>query len=215
MTAKLKLVKNWGYDVNPDETSDANDGFIALAKINRLKGECTSRKSSDETLANKYDTWAHCLEEHGNVWGEKMHSLLYAHAGNLTANIADFINQIETLLDIHPRTKLYLTTRTTISAVRVSPWWVDSEDGKMKRALFGILLRWGRNHVVGGDIFETMNKSKYGPQLMNFMRLFLDGYTKFSEASVRTLQSEMHSGPFTQFGNKTEDEIKLNLYKET
>jgi hypothetical protein len=209
---KLKLIKNWTYDPG-DKYSLTDDGRFALAKINVKLGECTSRITNDEQMANKYGTFFRCREEFHNVWQDKMQSLLYCHNDGLTNNIADFIDKIENLLKIKNKSKIFSTDRGTISAIKVSPWWSDqSEDCHMKRQVFSLLLRWGRNHKIGNNVFETILNEKYGKEMMNFMRLFISGYTVFSDESLAISKEEMHSGIVFQFSHKSEEEIKQNLF---
>lgn len=207
---KLKLIKNWVYD--PQEQSKYKDGpgHFALAKINRLKGTVTSRITSDEDLAEHYHntTWFGCREEGHRVWTEKCHSIIFCHEGEQAELISEFINKIERILKIPAKeqTILFSTDRTTMSAVKSSDFWVSCP---MRRQIFSILLRAGRNHVIGDEVGTALSITKYTQLTKNAIELFLQGYNKFTKSCLDDLVEDFHCGFIHQFSNKSLEDCKL------
>lgn len=201
----LKLKKDWLYDPDNSKFRDG-DGAFSLALINRKEGVVKVRDTSDEELHEKYNhfPWKKCREQFNLCWNEKSTSLIYCHEGNLSESIGEFISKFETKLGLKELSQFYRTSYITMTAIKVSPFWVECP---IRRQLFTVLLRAGRNYQLGADIQTALDSTQYTQQLKSCIDLFLAGYHNFDQASKSYLEANFHNGIIWRFKNKTVEEI--------
>ncbi len=215
----LNLVKNWGYDINPNDENPESDGHFALAKIDKKAGTATSKLTDREDYIKQfnYGTFYHCREVFHKVFTEKDKSILYVHAGNLGETIEKFIHLVEELLNIPNKEKsqFFKTQRTTITPIRPAKFWLACP---MKRQVFSLLLRSGRNFDIVQDnnnIWPALKSSKNTKSVIPALEVFLGGHTKFDQKCLDILKANHHHGFCHIFSNKSPDEIKnIWLFKE-
>jgi hypothetical protein len=212
----FKLIRNWGYDVNPNDENPESDGHFALGLICKKNQTITSKLTDRKDYIEQfgYGTFYKCREVFHKVFTEKDKSILYVHEGNLSDNIAEFINKIEDILFFPKKDQSQFfkaKQRTTITGIRPAKFWLVCP---MRRQLFSLLLRSGRNHVLGYPIIVALQNSKYTKETFPAINLFLEGYTKFHQKTLDILAADHHKGFVFSFSGKSEEQIKdILLFK--
>lgn len=136
---------------------------------------CVDFKKDDGTLVAK--EWFYCREYFHN-YSQGIRSLLFCHIKCRGKNIAAFINRVEEMVGVSPRSKFGPTQRYDISWIKISPWWSTTS---MRRSLFTILIRCGQFYNYRKDNFdEALLSSRYTRQTEFAVRRFLSGHTKYT-----------------------------------
>lgn len=186
----------------------ATNGYFALALIDRKEGYAETRVSKDEKLQNRYygKVFFKCREEFGNVFLADCKSIAYVHNAAFTPVIRDFMSQVEDKLNISAKEKslFFETSNEKISAIRVSPFWLNCP---MRRQAFTLFLRAGLNHKLEVDIQEAINQYPFSKGILPFFELFLEGYSVFGEKTVKKLEADMHHGVVFNFKNVLREHI--------
>lgn len=184
------------------------NGFFALGLIDRKKQLAENRWTDDEKLQNRYGTLARkCREEFANLFQEDCKSIVYCHAQDKYESLSAFINLVEAQLNIpdKQKTQVFSTQINTISAIRVSPFWLNCS---MRRQLFTMIIRAGAIHYKKDQsIIDTFKQYALGKTSIEGIELFLNGYYNFTDESRNILAGDMHKGAAFQFQNKSKEEL--------
>lgn len=211
----LQLTKNWRYEPG-NEFSQEGDGYFALGLIDKKLGTATSKLTDRQDYIDSfgYGTWYKCREQFHKVFTEKDKSILYVHAGNLTPNIAEFITKIENVIGIarKEQTECFLTQRTTITAIRPAKFWLSCP---MRRQIFSLILRSGRNHIIGNDYSVALLNSKYSKETFHIINLFISGYNTFNQKCLDILEDNHHHGFYHQFNGVTVEQARNVLLTQS
>lgn len=208
---KLNLIKNWGYSF--DETDDS-DGYLSLGLIDKSKGTATSKLTDNEDLQHfNYPAFHKCRETFGKVFTDKTRSILYSHGGSQRANIVEFFSKIEDAIGISLKEKsqFFETQRTTVTPIRPAKFWLVCP---LRRQIFTLLLRSGRNHILGNNYEIALQNSKYTKETFNILQLFISGYNQFHNSCLEKLAGDHHNGFFAQFHDLQIENVKnILLFK--
>lgn len=122
-------------------------------------------------------SWFHCRELfHSQLvfrfWSKDFY---FSHPKTKREDIADFIEQIETKLNVKERTKFYRTNMPTIMYVNPSSFW----NNRMRFSLFTIFMRASLLHEKDKLYNEAINKNKYLCDTRRAVEMFLDGQTRY------------------------------------
>lgn len=148
--------------------------------------------------------WHNCRD----IFNRQLFNLdlfFYATDVGQARHVAHFLNKIEEMLNIEPRSEFGPTQRKCIMWIRPSKWWTYRV---MRRSLFTILLRAGREYLVAQDNFEHVIKSeKYLDNTRYAFDRFLSGHTHYTGKN---------RGWYKQFYeyNLSKDEIDKLLIKK-
>jgi len=189
-------------------------GFkLSLGLIDKKEKTAESRLSEDENLANKYGYFRACLEEANRCFTRpEDKSMIFHGHPNRSINIRNLISYFEDKLNLKIKSQVFATNIETITAIRISPFWMDC---RLKKTLLFILIRAGQEfkvNVPAGTLEHVafaslLGSQDYLPKLKNMIELFLDGYTKFNQTCLDILDSDFHKGIVFQFQDKSKDEI--------
>lgn len=94
--------------------------------------------------------WYNCRE----IWHYELKDVplfFFSHLTGKTRAVAAFMQKVEDILDVTPRSHYGPTQRKTICWVEPSSWWTRLA---MRRSLFTILLRVGQHYKTEEDNFE-------------------------------------------------------------
>lgn len=185
-------------------------GFkFSLGAIDKKERVCWSRVSEDEALANKYGFWRACLEEVGNFFRSEDKSLIFHGHPDRAANIKNFINFIEEKLNLDKKCEVFETDVETITAIRVSQFWLDCP---LRRCMLLNFIRAGQDFAtVNEESFQNLlNSNNYFSKTKPMLDLFFDGYVIFSKICLETFTANFHRGPVAQFLNLTSEQILSN-----
>lgn len=121
--------------------------------------------------------WIGCRD----VWHYQLRDLplfFYSHGVGETNNIIAFMEKIETMVNVQPRSHFGPTQRKTVMWIEPSRWWTH---WAMRRSLFTILLRVARKYHVSKDNFEdALFSEPYTESTEYAVRRFLKGYTHYT-----------------------------------
>ena len=126
---------------------------------------------------HKLDHWFYCRDLFHNVsWNLKI--FFFSHKWKRGASVAAFMEKIEEMVNVEPRSEYGPTQNEKIMWVKPSPWWTKYG---MRRSLFTILLRAALTYVSSKDNFdEAIQYEKYLQQTPYALKRFLSGYTKYA-----------------------------------
>lgn len=126
---------------------------------------------------HKIDHWFYCRDIFHNVlWNLKI--FFFSHRSNKCLSIIAFMQKIETILDVQPRTEFGPTQIKTIMWIKPSVWWTKQG---MRRSLFTILLRAGMKYSKSKDNFdEAINSEKYLQTTTYAFKRFMSGNTRYT-----------------------------------
>jgi hypothetical protein len=118
--------------------------------------------------------WYYCRE----LFHRQLRNLnlfFFSHDSEKGCCIAAFMQRVEDLLDVQPRSDFGPTQRKTIMWVEPSRWWTAKA---MRRSLFTILLRAGSEYSPEKDNFdEALFSDPYTMSTKYAVNRFLDGNT--------------------------------------
>lgn len=135
------------------------------------------RSKSKEAERYKVGQWHYCRELfHGQL--QNLDIFFFSHNVGKGHCIASFIDKIETMIDVYPKTKFGPTQRKTIMWIEPSRWWTAKG---MRRSLFTILLRCGNAYSFNKDNFdEALLSDPYVIETEYAVRRFLNGNTQYT-----------------------------------
>lgn len=147
---------------------------VAQGSFSKVKRSYTEEDCQDEVWTANH--WFFCRE-----WFQQ-HSqgvtrILYSHRKNQTEDIARFIRKVENKLKLPIKTKIGPTQRTTISWIKVVPFWTRSG---MRRSFFTMMLRCGQNYDWEENNFEeALFSIRYTHGTKYAVSKFLSGHTSY------------------------------------
>jgi len=120
--------------------------------------------------------WYYCRELfHAQL--KSLNLFFFSHEIDKGQSIALFLQKIEDILDVQPRSKFGPTQRKTIMWIEPSGWWTNRS---MRRSLFTILLRSASEYEPEKDNFEeALWSDPYSMATKYAVNRFLDGYTTY------------------------------------
>jgi hypothetical protein len=134
---------------------------------------CGSFARVEQDTADKF---VYCRDYFHLRDSETPNQLLFLHRNNKTEAIADFIYQIEDVLEVKEKTQFSPTQRSNILWIGVSPWWQTV----MRSSLLTILLRASQNY----NQRSGLEKALFGIDLTRYseysVRRFMNGYTTYT-----------------------------------
>jgi hypothetical protein len=126
---------------------------------------------------HKVDNWFYCRDIfHGILWNLKI--FFFSHPKGKGRRVAAFMQKIEEIIDVQPRSEYGPTQIMTFMWIRPSVWWTKYG---MRRSLFTILLRAGLNYIPSKDNFkEAARSEKYLGKTPYAFERFISGFTKYA-----------------------------------
>lgn len=166
------------------------------------------------------NTWHKCREQFAPFWKPEVDGFFFSHeSGHLTRQgIADFVCRAEKVLELEGESTFSPTTIPTISWVEPHGFWKQCF---MRRSLFTVLLRAGRQYKIDLDNFEeALYSEKYLNETKTAVMRFLFGFTTFNVTAARTIvnhsldPNSSISGWYSVFCGRTESHVKAMLTKQ-
>ena len=96
---------------------------------------------------HKVDHWFYCRDIFHNIlWNLKI--FFFSHGWKRGSSVIAFMEKVEDMLDVQPRSEYGLTQVERVMWVKPSVWWTKYG---MRRSVYTILLRAGLNYVASKD----------------------------------------------------------------
>ena len=126
---------------------------------------------------HKVDHWFYCRDIFHNIlWNLKI--FFFSHGWKRGSSVIAFMEKVEDMLDVQPRSEYGLTQVERVMWVKPSVWWTKYG---MRRSVYTILLRAGLNYVASKDNFDkAIESEKYLQQTPYAIQRFLSGCTKYT-----------------------------------
>lgn len=180
-----------------------NNKYITIRPKAGTFGMVKEKKVKNYLDKWEIEKWVSCRDAFQSE-SSNIKKFLFVQGLNKGLNVIAFIDKVEIILGVHPKTCMGLTQRKDIIWIEPSSWWTKSG---MRRSLFTILLRAGRNYKRSKDNFkEALFSIEYTKDTKFAVERFLNGYTKYQGRT---------SGWLNQFSwcEPSEDRIKQLLVK--
>lgn len=204
--------------------------MISAFAETKLLNEMVMQPKTGNFAIDKEDvknlSWQHCRETFGDQFTENTPSLYFCHGADQSEAVASFISKVEDVLHIsameireerHPLffsncepTVFAKTNRNNIIWVKPSKFWMSVA---MRRSLFTVLLRCGRQYNPKADNFqEALYSDNYIVNTKDAVKRFLFGFTDFITDEVAFGNGRRtNKGWVNCFQNKSVDEIRKQL----
>jgi hypothetical protein len=158
----------------------------------------------DGTLVAK--EWLYCREYFQDE-SNGIKRMLFCHTSHRCKNIAAFIYNVESKLNLKEKTIIGPTQRYNISWIRVSSWWTKTS---MKRSFFTILLRCGVNYKIKQDNFnDALFSVIYTKHTENAVKRFMEGNTRYT-GKKKGWYNQFYWGGGNRANFKTPDQQEVN-----
>jgi hypothetical protein len=137
----------------------------------------TSARSGYFAVDQEHIYFEGCRERFATHWNSRTKAIFFKHNPGAGKNIAAFIHKTEKIVNANMESKFALTNMDEVLWVAPSRFWMQC---KMKRSLFTILLRAGRNYHIDSDNYEgALFGDSYANKTRQAIMRFLFGYTKY------------------------------------
>jgi len=156
------------------------------------------------------EKWVSCRDAFQSE-SSNIKKFLFVQGLNKGLNVIAFIDKVEMILNVIPSTFMGITQRKDVIWVEPSSWWTKSG---MRRSLFTILLRAGRNYKRSKDNFkEALFSIEYTKDTRFAVERFFDGHTKYQGRATGWL-NQFTSNRIVHFGKPDHNErVKQLLVK--
>lgn len=136
---------------------------------------CRAKEVRDERY--QAGQWYYCRELfHGQLYN--LNLFFFSHDNNKQNCISTFMQKVEDILDVQPRSKFGPTQRKKIMWIEPSKWWTVRS---MRRSLFTILLRAGNQYILSKKNFEeALYSDPYTMSTRYAVERFLAGHTVYT-----------------------------------
>lgn len=158
--------------------------------------------------SEKEIAWQHCREEFSLQFLESTPTILFSCRSGDQPKIAGLFSKLEEILENSGKTIVEKTNLSYVVAVHVSEFWRSCP---MKRSLFTLLLRAGRNYNLETDNFEqALYATSYLKNTITALQRFLFGFTKYISPPPSPVYSPIsyRIGWFETFKNLRPDQIR-------
>lgn len=162
-----------------------------------------SKSKGIENGRHRVGTWYYCRDLfHAQLYN--LNLFFFSHEPTKGHCIAAFIDRIEDMLDVHPRSLFGPTQRKSIMWIEPSRWWTVRS---MRRSLYTILLRVGSKYSLNKENFESaLFSDPYTIDTKYAINRFLDGYTTYTGKKKGWYNQFFQ----TKLDNKEIDELLIN-----
>jgi hypothetical protein len=121
--------------------------------------------------------WCTCRDLfHSRLYNLKL--FFFSHQTGKGRSVSEFMQKVESILEIKNRSEYGATQRKTIMWIKPSYWWTQRA---MRRSLYTILLRAGNGYSPSKDNFEeALFSNFYTTKTQYAVRRFLAGNTIYT-----------------------------------
>lgn len=186
----------------------AQNASWALALIDRKNGTAQSKEVDNEHADTyKGKIFTKCREVFSKYISDNTKSILfYSTTENLAARISDLLTKVETKLKIPAatRSQVFATANPNITAIRAAQFW---RADKLTWQMLTLFVKAGLCHEIDQTVNQTIEKFDLIKHCLPFVKLYLSGYTKFSNVVMGKWQNNHSYGPIAFFCGSSKEQI--------
>ena len=181
--------------------------MIEFREIKRAKQRQQCPQPGSFAIENAELSWEDCREKFSKHL-KKNKGFYFSHEPGKAVGIASFIDKIEDMLKVNPKT-IYAKTNLAFALwMEPAPFWMSC---KMRKQLFTIFIRVGMKYEPAQDNFQqALLDHPYVTHTKNAVYRFLFGFTKY--LGTQDLDG-VNKGWVKVFGRKSDDFIRDTLVR--